>query len=142
MPSFGKKSLVQFNTLHPNLKLWLNVCIQVVDFSIIEGLRDRETQDLYFQLETSHLKYPESRHNRTKDPALQEMSSSFSDAVDVIPYPSGYTNPELQIYQAGIMLGIAILMGLNIRWGGMWDGKRINNQEGNFWDPWHFEIIH
>ena len=43
-------------------------------------------------------------------------------------------------YFGGIVRGIALEMGIRIRWGGDWDGDHTLNDQ-NFNDLLHFEVI-
>lgn len=78
MYSFGKASAERLSKLAYPLQFVLMDAIKVMDFSIIETARDKQTQDNYYKTGLSQLKYPESMHNKT--PAL---------AFDIYPYVKG-----------------------------------------------------
>jgi len=143
MYSFGERSQGHLKTLHPNLRLVLNQAIKIIDFSIIEGLRDKADQNTYYYNGTSKLVHPFSKHNRTSDMTLDRCEYEVSDAVDIAPYPSLYEDKEQMVYLAGIVVGIGASLGIEIRCGTDWnsDGE-LNNEDGQFFDPYHFEIIH
>ena len=72
--------------------------------------------------------FPKGRHN-----ALP------SKAVDVAPYPIDWEDREGFILFAGYVLGVASQLGLNIRWGGDWDGD-FDLSDNEFDDLVHFEM--
>ena len=126
MPSFGKQSINNRNTLHPLLRDILDEAILEYDFSIICGYRDREEQTAAFKSGNSKAEWPLSNHN-----------SWLSLAVDVAPY---YKNrPHIRwkehnefFYLAGLIMAIAKAKGIKIRWGGRFK---------SIFDPAHFEIL-
>ena len=62
-----------------------------------------------------------------------------SHAVDVIAWPVDWNDRERQTYFAGHVQGIALFMGLGIRWGGDWDSD-TEVKENGFDDLVHFEL--
>jgi len=143
MYSYSRRSQEVLSTLHPKLQLVMMMAIQVVDICLIDGLRDKETQDKYFRNDTSHVQWPYSRHNKTLDPLLDKSEVDVSDAVDAIPWPTQYRDKEQMILAAGVILACAALIGVELRWGGDWDRNGIiNNKRDDFFDCWHFELVH
>jgi len=60
-------------------------------------------------------------------------------AVDVAPYPIDWENTNRFFYLAGLVEGIAAMMGVKVRFGGDWDSdKDFSDQKFN--DLVHFEI--
>lgn len=126
MPSFGRQSSYHLYTLHPLLRSILEEAIQVYDFSVICGHREKAEQDLAFSSGNSHARWPMSNHNSW--PSL---------AVDVAPYYK--ERPHIRwleydefYYLAGLIMGIARSKGISIRWGGRFK---------SIFDPGHFEVI-
>jgi peptidoglycan L-alanyl-D-glutamate endopeptidase CwlK len=138
----GKRSKDVYATLHPYWRLIIDDLLKIVDVSLIEGLRDSVTQVRYYAEGKSKLSFPLSRHNRTNDPALQRWEFELSDAVDLVPYPSAYSDVDKMIDVSQIVLYIAGQKGIKVRWGGDWNntGKPCNGPD-DFFDPWHFELI-
>jgi len=131
MPSFGAKSLERLETCDPRLQEILVVAIEIMDFSIICGHRDKKAQNKAYETGKSKLRYPASKHN--KMPSL---------AVDIIPYPCDWSNTANFFYLAGVIHAVAGALGYQIRWGGDWKG--ILNGKHNpelFNDLPHFEIV-
>ena len=83
MPSFGKTSRSKLETCAQEIQDVLNEAIKHYDFSVIDGHRDMERQNVYFNEGKSQVRWPNSRHN-----------SYPSQAVDIIPYPGGFENPN------------------------------------------------
>ncbi len=133
MPSFSKKSAKKLSTCDPRIQRVLNEVIKYWDCTILEGTRDKGTQDEYFRTGRSKVKYPNSKHN-----------SVPSKAIEVAPYHSGaphirWNDPRDFYHFAGFVIGIATAMGIKLRHGGDWDRDRdINDQ--TFMDLPHFEI--
>ena len=128
MPKFGKTSKNRLGTCEKDLINLFNEVIKHFDCSILEGHRGQEEQDKYFNEGKSKVKYPNGRHN-----------ANPSKAVDVVPYPVDWNDTERMYYFAGIVKGIAISMGIKIRWGGDWDGD-TEVKDTKFKDLPHFEL--
>lgn len=132
MPHFSDKSLARLNTCDLRLQNIMREAIEVSDFSILCGHRDKATQDQVFKDGMSQLRWPDSRHNKT--PAL---------AVDVAPYPIQWPDAENDskyehasrmgrfYFLAGLIMGIAHKHDIGITWGGAWR---------RFKDYGHFEL--
>lgn len=126
MPSFGRQSINNRNTLHPLLRPILDEAILEYDFSIICGHRGRKEQELAFESGNSNAEWPMSNHN-----------SWLSLAVDVAPYYKERAHIRWKEYKefyylAGLIMGIARVKGIKLRWGGRFK---------SIFDPGHFEII-
>ena len=138
----GKKSKEVLKNLHPFWGLIIPEVLRLVDISLIEGLRGSTTQTQYLSTGKTKLPWPLSRHNRTLDPSLKSFEYTVSDAVDLIPYPSGYGDMDRMVEVAQIVLYVAKQKGIKVRWGGDWHGNgKINNGPNDFFDPWHFELV-
>lgn len=134
MPSFGKTSLERLNTCDPALQELFKEVVKYYDCIIICGTRGKEEQNDAYRTGKSKLKYPESKHN-----------SLPSKAVDVAPYFSTaphirWNDRESFYHFAGFVGGIAIMKGINIRWGGDWD-RDYDLHDQSFFDLPHFELI-
>lgn len=126
---FSKISQARLDTCHPDLQAVLNEVIKKVDFTVICGHRSQAEQDLAFHTGKSKLRFPRSKHNTTP-----------SKAVDIAPYPIDWNNRERFYFLAGIVLGTADRMGIQLRFGGDWD-RDGNITDNNFDDLVHFEIV-
>ena len=136
MPYFSSVSRNRLDSCHPDIHRVMSIAIDVYDFSILCGERDKEEQDRCFAEGLSQVQYPDSRHNT--EPSL---------AVDVAPYPVRGPNdldalierlvenmaPMRQIMAAinrkiervarfhrlaGLIQGIAIAEKVDLEWGG------------------------
>lgn len=76
MPKFSKTSEVRLSTCHPDLQKVCRELIKQFDFAVLEGHRGEAAQNAAYGAGNSHLRYPNSAHNKT--PSL---------AVDLAPYP-------------------------------------------------------
>jgi peptidoglycan L-alanyl-D-glutamate endopeptidase CwlK len=86
-------------------------------------------QNRAFQDGHSTKPWPESRHN-----------SEPSDAVDAVPYPVDWSDRRRFYHFAGFVKGMAVSMGIRIRWSGDWDSDtRLDDQ--TFDDLPHFELM-
>lgn len=134
MSKFSKRSAAKLATCDPQLQKLFERVLQIHDCTIVEGRRDKETQNEYFRTGKSKLKWPNSKHNCTA-PVL-------SKAVDVAPYKDGgipWDDVESFRYFAGIVIGVAAMMDIKIRWGGDWDGDN-SFKDQTFHDLPHFEL--
>lgn len=134
MPKFSKTSKSRLETCHKDLQVFCEELIKYIDFSVLEGHRNQERQDLAYQNGKSKLKYPKSRHN---------LSPSM--AVDLAPYPINWDNLKRWYYFGGNAIMLAKKLYLEgkikhkIRWGGDWNGNDdLDDQTFN--DLPHFEL--
>lgn len=128
MPTFSNKSKTLLATCDVRLQEICAIAIEVMDFMIITGYRNKEAQDKALGEGNSKLPYPKSKHN-----------SYPSLAVDIAPYPLDWNDKQRFILLAGIMLGIARSKGIKLRWGGDWNGD-FNLKNDRFLDCGHFEL--
>ena len=129
MPKFSERSIDRLATCDERLQRLFIAVVKEFDCTILEGYRDRDTQNEMYRAGKSQLQYPEGKHN-----------SSISKAVDVAPCPIDWNDREYFTHFAGYVKGIAATMGIKIRWGGDWDGD-WQVKDNNFDDLPHFELI-
>ena len=131
---FGRSSKRELITCDPRLQVLFSVVVERFDCSIIQGRRDKATQDKYFAEGKSKLKWSNSKHNGLEPYML-------SKAVDAAPYIKGkivWDSSQCYFF-AGYVMATADGLGIKIRYGGDWDGDRdIKNQ--TFMDLVHFEL--
>lgn len=138
MYQYGKKSKEVLETVDPDIvRVFIKALeLGLIDISIIEGIRSQEKQDEYFRIGKSRVQWPNGKHN-IEDP------DDKAEAVDAAPYVNGDVSwiKAHCIYLAGIVLAIAEIEGVKIRWGGNWDmdGEPITDQD--FQDLVHYEKI-
>jgi len=82
MPKFSKTSEARLQTCHPDIvaRFAANLSNKY-DFSVLEGHRGEKEQNAAYNAGNSHVRYPNSAHNKT--PSL---------AVDIAPYPIDWGN--------------------------------------------------
>jgi len=85
----------------------MNEAIQYNDFSVVCGYRTKKDQNRAYKDGFSQLRFPKSKHN--KKPSL---------AVDIIPYPSGYTDLKEFFTLATVIKKVAEKHKINLFWGG------------------------
>lgn len=150
MPSFGRTSVARLSTCHPLLQRLFQRVVLDYDCTVLEGHRGQQAQDRAFAEGNSKLKWPNGNHNAY--PSL---------AVDVAPYDAalkgvnwktrvvdvngkvdkeGLANLMRFYHFAGVVKGMAVLLGIQIRWGGDWDGDNYFNDQ-TFNDLVHFEVV-
>lgn len=121
MPSFSAKSKQKLETCEQEIQDVLNEAIKHYDFSVIDGYRNMERQNQYFNEGVSKVRWPNSRHNTYP-----------SGAVDIIPYPGGFDNNDEEFDRmATYILSACSRLGVRMDWGGHWE---------NFKDMAHFEL--
>jgi len=123
---FSKENLEECDV---RLQMLFTKVLQIHDISILCGHREETAQNQMYKEGLTRARWPKSAHN--KKPSL---------AVDVAPIPVNWKDREKFIYLAGIVMGLAETMGLNIRWGGDWDGDG-NFKDQSFNDLAHFELV-
>lgn len=140
MYKLSSKSLDNLNGVHPKLVCVVHdvIAMQKMDFSVSEGLRSLERQKELFTQGRS--KTMASKHLKQDD--------DFGHAVDLYPYPinmvavhSGKAQEIIRFgVLAGLMFAAAQKNGVQLRWGGDWngDGQTLDH---TFFDAPHFEIV-
>jgi peptidoglycan L-alanyl-D-glutamate endopeptidase CwlK len=129
MPHFGPTSKEKLSTCHPLLKRLMECVIEEVDFKITYGRRSAAEQNRLYKCGKSKKRAFESKHNR--EPSL---------AVDIAPYPIDWKNLKRFYYLAGVVMGIANILRIPIRWGGDWD-MDTDLDDQTFNDLGHFELV-
>lgn len=137
MPKFSQTSLKNLEQVHPVLQAILNIAIQYMDFTVLDGFRSEEEQNRYYEEGTSKVRWPDSKHNK-----------SPSHAVDVAPWPIDWSNEERFYYVCGFIMGVGELylwsQGLSnqitLRYGGDWD-RDSEVKDQTFMDLGHIELI-
>jgi len=129
MPGYSERSKDRLLTCDPKLQVVFSEVIKHFDHTILEGHRDRESQNEKFRRGLSKLRYPDSEHN--KEP---------SKAIDAAPYPIDWEDRERFHFFAGFVKGIAAGLGIEIRWGGDWDSD-TEVKDNRFDDLPHFELV-
>lgn len=129
MPKLSKSSKEKLDTCCKELQHIIYMSISEIDFKVLEGHRDKETQDRYFEEGKSKVKFPDGKHN-----------SNPSDAIDIAPYPIDWDDTQRFVFLAGVIKGVAHTLGYKIRWGGDWDGDNDFSDQ-SFNDLVHFEIV-
>lgn len=132
MPKFSEKSLEILNTCEEDIQVVMMDVIVITDIKIISGLRGEEEQNWLFRSGLSRKMFPNSRHN--------SESGGKSQAVDIAPFPVNWKDEIKFYYVAGIVKGVAGLLGIELRWGGDWDmDDDLHDQ--TFMDLGHFELV-
>jgi len=132
MAKFSRRSKEILLTCEENLQVIMYDVIVITDITIISGLRGEGEQNSLHRRGLSKLPFPNSRHNAIP-PAL-------SEAVDIAPYPINWKDTEKFYYVAGIVMGVAGMLGIELRWGGDWD-RDDDLHDQTFMDLGHFELV-
>lgn len=152
MPNFGRRSKEKLATVDPRLVSILSEVIKHVDFTVLTGTRGREAQMDAVHEGRSKKPWPKSTHNCVLPteglPPEQwpEDPEGLSRAVDIAPWQDGIDwDDEPQFaFLAGQVVAEARHQGIDIRWGGDWDGDGQGvwrDSDERFNDMPHFEVI-
>lgn len=130
---FSKNSRQRLSTCKPDLQdLFKKVDMLGFECTIVEGHRGQAQQNRYYETDKSKVQWPNGNHNSTP-----------SRAVDVAPYINRTVswNKYHCIYFAGVVFGVAAILGIKIRWGGNWDVDAEVVTDQDFQDLVHFELL-
>lgn len=132
---FGNNSEEALSTVTEPLQKVVRKVLElnVMDMTVICGIRSKAEQDRLFALGKSKTPWPESKHN-----ALVGKSK----AVDVAPYINNKISWNFNdcCFMAGMIIAVGKTLGVDIRWGGNWDGDGEIITDQTFQDLVHFEI--
>jgi len=129
MPRYSESSRQKLETCHPDIQAVFNEVIKHYDCKVLCGHRGQEEQDKAFREGRSKVQWPDGQHNKLP-----------SEAVDVVPYPIDWNNIRRFDVFAGFVLGVAAMMGIQLRWGGDWD-RDTDLGDQKFNDLPHFELV-
>lgn len=129
MPQFSSRSLQRLEECDERLQEICHEVIKFFDFTVLEGHRNKETQDRMVIEGKSKLYWPKSKHN-----------SLPSKAVDIAPYPIVWSDTGRFKLLAGMMFGVAEMKNIKLRWGGDWNGN-WSFKDQTFHDLPHYEVI-
>lgn len=138
MPSFSQRSLARLGTCHPDLVRLFLAVVERHDCSILEGLRSDERQVELFIAGKSKIDGVTRRSKHQARPLFGNGGDVVSWAVDVVPYPIDWQDRERFVHFAGIVLGYAESMGIDLRIGADWSGDGIFTE--SFFDAPHYEL--
>lgn len=135
---FGKKSRACLDTCHPALVYVAREALytEVMDFGVIHGYRGKALQDSLYLNGKSTLKWPNSKHNKT------ENGEPYSWAIDIMIYVNGKASwfRDYYIVMSGVFLTCAKKLGIDIIWGGNWDGDAEPLTDQKLLDLGHYEL--
>jgi len=152
MPEFSsERSSRVINELISPLSAVLLVAIRYIDFSLVQGSRPTAEQKTLFANGQSELDGVNqiSKH-QTWD--MDNIPNGFTKerplawAVDILPAPyvlhgiKAYDDRPRFTQYAGFILGIGADMGVELRWGGDWDGD-FSYRNQKFHDLPHIEVV-
>jgi len=134
MPRFSNKSDMRLDTCHPLLQELFREVIKETDCAIVEGHRTRRRQNELYRMvpQKSKAQWPDSKHN-----VMPSM------AADVAPWLKDkgipWDDSKQFYYFAGKVKAKAVELGIQVRWGGDWDGDGdVTDQKFN--DLAHWEL--
>lgn len=128
MPIYSEKSKERLATCDERLQYLFNEVIEHYDCTIIIGHRTEAEQNEAYRTGASTKQFPNSRHN-----------TSPSLAVDVAPCPIDWKDTIRFYHFGGFVKGVAVRLGIPLRWGGDWDGD-TDLHDQTLMDLVHFEI--
>ena len=125
MAKFSKKSEAMLKGVDPILVQICRLALEVMDFTVEDGLRTLEEQKILKARGKS--KTLNSRHLDGR-------------AVDLAPYPIDWEDTERFCILAGVMFAMAHKLKVKLRWGGDWNQDGYTRDE-SFRDYGHFELV-
>lgn len=133
MASFGVTSRTRLDECQLDLRRLMERVVEIRDISVICGIRGKDDQNRMFREGKSRLQWPDGKHNI-------QHPEELARAVDIVPWPEQYSDPMTMIHVAGIVMGVAAEMKIEIIWGGDWN-RNANLRDQEFKDLWHFELV-
>jgi len=141
MPKFSKISEKRLLTCHQDIQAICHYAILIIDFSVVSGLRTAEEQFKLFKrgrtLVNGIWVVTDNRSVVTyKDGVKRKSRHQSGNAIDLIPFPSGYTDEKRIFELAGVIKSVGFLLKkygdttYDIAWG----------QDLWTWDTCHYEL--
>lgn len=127
MPTFGKTSESRLIGVYPRLVTWAHRVVEIMDCTVIYGVRTLEQQKELFL----------SGASRTLDSYHLVQEDGFGHAIDLAPYPINWKNYDQWWLLIGVGLAVAHDMNLPIVNGRDWDGDMdFDDQKFNDFAHW------
>jgi len=115
--------------VHPDLVRVVHAAGAEWDLVILEGVRSLARQK----------EMVAQRKSKTLDSKHLKQSDGFVHAVDLAFYPVDWNDTRRFYYMGGVLRGVALSLGVNLRWGGDWDSDtEVKDQLFN--DLVHVEV--
>lgn len=135
---FGTQSKEQLATCDEKLVRVATRALEmgIIDFRVLQGARTDNQQDRLFFEGKTKVRAGQSKHN-----VGLKSGREVSHAIDVVPVtPVQWEDLERFAVLAGVFFASAKLEGVELRWGGDWDGDTQTKDE-TFRDSGHFELM-
>lgn len=125
---FSERSEQILNTVKLELNVLAHKVLEIspIDFSIVEGYRDKERQEQLYKA------------NKTKTLNSKHCSG---EAIDIAPYINNKLDYEAVndcCFIVGLFYAKAKELNINMKVGALWDNSSIKNN--SFLDIWHVEL--
>ena len=160
MPSFGRRSENNLAGATPNMKRVFRKVVETYDCSILCSTRGEVEQNKAFADGRSKVQYPKSKHNKRPSPAVdstpwpidwdteRELLKKYFKAMEdgkITELEKKDIDDAVESIKrwysfGGYVKGVGISMGIEIRWGGDWDGDFVFKDQ-TFNDLPHFEEV-
>lgn len=115
-------------TCHPTLIRLFTEIDAVIPIVVIGGHRGEEAQNEAYSLGNSTKSFPHSVHN--EEP---------SRGIDAGLKPINWEDTEAWYHFGGVVRGVAVMLGIEVRWGGDWDSD-YDLHDQRLMDLCHFEV--
>lgn len=144
MWQYGSQSCAKLETCHPALQRIADeaLALSPYDITIVHGWRGEDIQNALYDSGASRKRWPNSRHNRTNDPAAL-TPNRMSDALDFAPYVNGavpWNDTHIFAVVAGVFIAAANQLGYRLRWGGDFDNDG-STKDQTLMDYGHLEMV-
>jgi peptidoglycan L-alanyl-D-glutamate endopeptidase CwlK len=155
MPRFGSKSRRVLEECDDRFIKPLTDVVRWFDIALVEGHRDKETQNKHFKSGASKVPWPRSKHNTTPSQAIHVMPyhqkykliTGHPSQIMDIAVDNDWSSPRADAFvretyaqMAGIVQQACRSHGFRVRWGGDWDQDN-DTSDNKFDDLAHFEIV-
>lgn len=137
---FGDASNKRLRTCHSDLQTIANgvMDLQIVDFTIVWGYRNKDQQMQAFLSGNSTKQWPDSKHNKES-----ASGDPMSHALDFAPWIHGripWDDTHAFAIIGGLFLAVAARKNIMLRYGGDWD-RDGETKDQTLMDWGHVELI-
>jgi peptidoglycan L-alanyl-D-glutamate endopeptidase CwlK len=129
---YSAASLERLASCDPCLIAVFKAVIGFRDARVLVGHRGKIEQNRAYADGFSQKRWPDGEHNGYPSRAVDASPYPVPDMEDRRNHPRFY-------YFGGIVMGIAYMLGVKLRYGGDWDGDG-NTRNQSFFDLVHFEV--
>lgn len=140
--AYGETSKSRLITCRAEIQRVMNRAADYVNIAIMEGARSDARQIELYAMRVGRAQERVTLIDGVTQKSKHQVTEAepLSKAVDFVPWPQQYSDRELMVELGRFIVGLGAGMGIELRWGGDWNGN-FDRTDQRFHDLPHIELI-